>query len=89
MMLREEWCVYWSPHYYFVLIGRITTFTNVIELINCFWNNIAVISTLSATTTMAWVLGAITIKQAKKHVEQSPKLYKHCNFVRYIFVVPL
>jgi hypothetical protein len=34
-------------------------------------------------------LGAITIKQAKKHVGQPQKLYKNYNFVRYIFVVPL
>lgn len=35
------------------------------------------------------VLGAVTIKRAKKHVEQSPKLNKNCNLVRYIFVLPL
>jgi len=33
--------------------------------------------------------GVVTIKQAKKHVRRSPKLYKNYNFVRCIFVVPL
>jgi hypothetical protein len=35
------------------------------------------------------VLGAVAIKQTKKHVERSPKLNKYYNLVRYIFVVPL
>jgi hypothetical protein len=35
------------------------------------------------------VLGAITIKSAKKHVEQLSKFNKNYNLVRYIFVVPL
>jgi hypothetical protein len=34
-------------------------------------------------------MGAVTIKQAKKHVEWPSKLNKNCNLVRYIFVAPL
>jgi hypothetical protein len=34
-------------------------------------------------------MGVVTIKQAKKNVGCLPKLYKNCNFVRCIFVVPL
>jgi hypothetical protein len=33
--------------------------------------------------------GAITMKQAKNHVGQLPRLFQNSNFVRYIFVVPL
>jgi hypothetical protein len=40
-------------------------------------------------TTPHVFMGAITIKQAKRHIEWPPKLYKIYNFVRYIFVVPL
>jgi hypothetical protein len=35
------------------------------------------------------IMGAITIKQVKKHIGRSPKFNKNNNFVRYIFVVPL
>jgi hypothetical protein len=34
-------------------------------------------------------MGAVIIKQAKKHMKRPPKHYKNNNFVRYIFVVPL
>ncbi len=33
--------------------------------------------------------GVVTIKQAKKHIEQLPKLNKNYNLIIYIFVVPL
>jgi hypothetical protein len=34
-------------------------------------------------------MGVVTIKRAKNHVGQPPKFFENCNFVRYIFMVPL
>jgi len=52
----EDWCAYWSPHYFSITMGQIITSNSVTTLNNHFGNNIIVFSTPNVITIVVQVL---------------------------------